>query len=95
MTNTTTNQIIVQDDEEYFYSVSTYEMTNVLGSVIATLREYTLTRIDSASELQPYKLYKTKEGNWYEINASTPSHENSILRKLKTAIDMLENPVEI
>ncbi|HET7116944.1 MAG TPA: hypothetical protein VFI29_10665 [Hanamia sp.] len=95
MTNITNNQIIIQDDEEYFYSVSPYEMTNVLGSVIAILQEYTLTRMDGASELHPYKLYKTKEGNWYEINSSAPSPENNILRKLKTAIDMQENPVEI
>ena len=95
MTIITTNQIIIQDEEEYFYSVTPFEMTNALGSVVAILQEYTFKKINGTSELHPYKLYKTKEGNWYEINPSAPSLENNILRKLKTAIDMQENPVEI
>ncbi|HUZ58048.1 MAG TPA: hypothetical protein VMU83_04645 [Hanamia sp.] len=95
MTIITNNQITTPDEEEYFYSVSPFEMTNALGSVVAILQEYTFNKMDGTSELHPYKLYKTKEGNWYEINPSTPSLENNILRKLKTAIDLQENPVEI
>lgn len=95
MTIINTHQIIIQDEEEYFYTVSPYEMTNALGSVVAILQEYTFKKTDGTSELNPYKLYKTKEGNWYEINPSAPSPGNSILRKLKTAIDIQENPVEI
>lgn len=95
MTIPTPNQIIVTDDEEYFYSVSPFEMTNVLGSVVAILQEYTFKKTDGTPEPYPYKLYKTKEGNWYEINPSAPSLENNILRKLKNAIDIQENPIEI
>ena len=95
MTIINTNQIIIQDEEEYFYTVSPYEMTNALGSVVAILQEYTFKKMGETSELNPLKLYKTKEGNWYEINPSAPSLENNILRKLKTAINMQENPVEI
>ena len=89
------NQITIQDDEQYAYSVSPYEMANALGNVIAILQEYTFTRMDDNSEPQPYKLYKTKEGNWYEINPAAPSLEKNMVRKLKTAIDMQETPVEI
>ena len=95
MTIITTNQIIIQDEEEYYYSVSPFEMTNALGSVVAILQEYTFSRMGSKTDLNPYKLYKTKEGNWYEINSTVPSLENNILRKLKNAIDMQETPVEI
>ena len=95
MTIITTNQINIQDEDEYFYTVSPFEMTNALGSVVAILQEYTFTRPGENAELNSYKLYKTKEGNWYDINSTVPSLEKNILRKLKTAIDMQENPVEI
>lgn len=95
MTTKPTNQIITQDNELYSYSVSPYEMTNALGHVIAILQEYSFTKMEGNTELSPYKLYKTKEGNWYEINSPALSRENNILRKLKTAIDMIENSVEI
>lgn len=90
-----TNQIIIHDTELYSYSVSSYEMTNALGQIIAILQEYNIIKVEGNTELKPHKLYKTKEGNWYEINPSAPSLENNILRKLKTAIDMQENSVEI
>ncbi|MEO6837184.1 MAG: hypothetical protein ABI261_05580 [Ginsengibacter sp.] len=95
MTIITSNQINIQGEDEYFYSVSPYEMTNALGSVVAILQEYTFTRMGEKGELNSYKLYKTKEGNWYEINSTVLYPDNTILRKLKTAIDMQENPVEI
>ena len=32
-----------------------------------------------------YKLYRTKDGTWYEINSIKGSEENNILRQLKTS----------
>lgn len=95
MTIKLTNQILTQDNELYSYSVSPYEMTNALGHVIAILQEYIFTKMERGIESGSYKLYKTKEGNWYEINSPALSPENSILRKLKTAIDIQESSVEI
>lgn len=87
------HQLTLPDEQQYSYSVVPYEMTNALGHTIAILQEYTITGINECNGFF-YRLYKTKEGNWYEINSPTPSVENDILRKLKTAIDMQENSRE-
>lgn len=78
-----TNSILLEDNSSYFFSIKSVEITNFLGSVIATLQEYSISGING----EKYKLYKTKEGNWYETDdTSSPSNSN-ILRALKLAID--------
>ena len=37
------------------------------------------------------KLYKTKEGNWYDIEEAKIDTEKGILRMLKSAIEAKEN----
>ena len=62
-------------------------MTNALGSIIAVLEEYNFTQNG-----QFYcKLYKTKEGNWYDIEEAKIGAEKGISRMLKSAIDAKEN----
>jgi hypothetical protein len=89
----TENQIVLADNSKYFYEVKPFEMTNSLGNVVAILREYIFTKSIENKEHPILKLYKTKEGNWYEINEAYSSSESKILMLLKKGIDMFENPL--
>jgi len=55
------------------------------------LQEYTLTKNEDNSGQFPCKLYKTKEGNWYDIEVAKIVTDKGILRLLKSAIDAKEN----
>ena len=79
------NEITLSDNSKFFYSISPFEMTDVLGHVVAILQEYTFIKIDEDNNELSYKLYRTKDGNWYEINSIKDSEENNIIRQLKTS----------
>lgn len=87
-------QITLEDDSTYYYSVKPYEMMNVLGMAIAPLLEFNIFRNSEENAPVFYRLYKTKEGSWYEISSAQASIDHHILRKLKTGIDRQEDPVE-
>ncbi len=80
-------QIILEDNTLFYYTIKPYELTNALGNIIAVLQEYNFTKKDDNDEQFSCKLYKTKEGNWYDINDSNSLLEYGILRALKLAID--------
>ena len=90
LTNASANKIILEDNSQYLYSTAPFELTNVLGNVVAVLQEYNCTKYEDNSSSFSCKLYRTKEGNWYEISEPASSAEYNILRSLKTAIDQLE-----
>jgi hypothetical protein len=75
-------EIFLEDGTHYSYTVQPYEMKNALGAVVAVLDEYSFTRINS---LETYKLYRTVEGNWYEISKLENSTEKDIIRMIKNA----------
>ncbi len=77
------NRIILEDKSEYFYSVKPFQILNALGAVKAILEEYVIT--NDGGEI--YKLYKTKEGSWYDISNTSPVENGATLRALKLAID--------
>jgi len=79
-------QLILEDKSQYFYSIKSVEICNSLGAVMATLLEYYISNHTS----QTYKLYKTKEGNWYEIPDANPTSEKALLMSLKLAINSQE-----
>lgn len=56
-------QLILEDKSQYFYSTNPVEICNSPVAVMATLLEYSISNNTS----QNFKLYKTKEGNWYDI----------------------------
>lgn len=87
-TNNPGSEIALPDHTRYSYSVRPFEMKNALGSVIAILQEYTFTRVGEPS--QSYKLYRTREGNWYEIDSVNDSPESGVRRSLKNAFDEQE-----
>lgn len=87
------HEIVLDNGQRFYYTVRPFEMKNSLGKVIGILQEY---EIHSSSEMFdefPYKLYKTKEGNWYEIESEN-SGTNKIVRELKSIISALESDFE-
>lgn len=82
-----TEHVVLQDNSEFFYTIKPVEITNVLGNVIAVLDEYIFVSAKQNSEKESYKLYRTKEGNWYDIAEVNFVGNIIILRALKLAID--------
>lgn len=89
--NLFSNRIILENGAQYYYTVRPFELTNVLGNVIAVLQQYTFTNADQNKEPAVYTLYKTKEGNWYDAELEGISTDKRILRMLKSAIDKKED----
>ncbi len=58
-------EITVKDGNKYFYTTSFYNAENPLGVIKATLKEYSLYKIDDSENLIG-KSYKTDDGNWYD-----------------------------
>ncbi len=81
-----TNQQVSVNGLLYSYTIQDAQITNALGTVIATLTEYKLT--GSAGDL--ISLYRTHEGNWYDLKQSDSPFKNAIMVALKTAIDQKE-----
>lgn len=79
-------EIILDDNSRFSYTIKQVEITNILGAAVAVLDEYFIT--NSAGE--NYKLYKTKEGNWYDVADANKSVDKAILRELKSSIDTNE-----
>ena len=91
--NVFSHQIILEDNSLFYYTIKPYELTNALGNIIAVLQEYNFTKKGDNNGQFSCKLYKTKEGNWYDINDNNSASEYGLSRALKTAIDLQENPV--
>ena len=87
------NQITLEDNSIFYYTVKPYELTNALGNIIAVLQEYNFTKKDDNNGQFSCKLFRTKEGNWYDIEETKIGSEKGILRLLKSAIDAKENDI--
>ncbi len=90
--DTAPRQIITQQQVSvngllYTYSIKPVDIPNALGTVMATLTEYEL----SGSAGDTILLYRTKEGNWYDMKQSGSAFKNAMMQALKSAIDKLEN----
>ncbi|CAN5467921.1 hypothetical protein BH11BAC5_BH11BAC5_39130 [soil metagenome] len=85
------NQVILEDRSQFYYTIKPYELTNALGTMIANLQEYSFMQKEPANETFSCKLYKTKDGNWYDIEEATIAGDKKIIRMLKSAIDAKEN----
>ena len=91
--NIFSNQITLQDNSQFYYTIKPYELTNALGNGIAILQEYAFTKKEDHNGQFSCKLYKTKEGNWYDIEEAKIITEKNILRMLKSAIDIKETTI--
>lgn len=76
-------QINFGDNNQFSYTRKQVEIKNILGAAVAVLDEYSIT--DSAGV--NYKLYKTKDGNWYDLPDANTGISKSILLALKLKID--------
>ncbi|MBV9963852.1 MAG: hypothetical protein JO072_16535 [Parafilimonas sp.] len=78
-------EISLTDGNKYYYTISTFNVENALGIVKATLKEFTLYRTDDIGVIV-CKLYKTDEGNWYDLPANNLNNP-LLLTSIKMAID--------
>ena len=76
-------EIILDDNSRLSYSIKQVQITNILGAVVAVLDEYFITN----STGETYKLYKTHDGNWYDVPEANNGADKSILLGLKLRID--------
>ena len=83
--------LISVDDEGLFsYRINSFELKNALGNLIATLQEYQVEKNEGKHSTTFCKLYKTKEGNWYDLDDNLSPSKNNLIRILKSAIDQKE-----
>ena len=93
--HTSSNQITLEDKSQFYYTIQPHELTNVLGNIITVLQEYDFTKKDDNTGQIFCKLYKTKEGSWYDLQDGCNYSGKSLLRMLRSAIDLKENNTAI
>lgn len=76
-------EIVLEDNTRFSYTIKKVEITNILGVTVANLDEYFIR--NSAGE--NYKLYKTKEGSWYDVPEMNKGANTFVLLALKFGID--------
>ena len=86
LTNLEIKAILLRNGQKYFYTITPVEIKNILGTSITLLQEYSITDLNGKN----HKLYKTKEGNWYDMAEATYVVDNAILMTLKSAINSQE-----
>lgn len=89
--NLFSKQITLEDGSIYFYTVLPFELNNAVGNLIAVLQEYSLTKKDDIIGEFSCKLYRTKDGNWYDFEEPASVEEKKQIRLLKSAIDTKDN----
>lgn len=77
-------EIVLADGSRFSYSVRQVEITNILGAAVAVLDEYFITK---RSREESYKLYRTKDGNWYDLEDNNLGTISDIKRELKMAFE--------
>ena len=87
LNNLFSNQINLEDNSQFYYTISPYELTNTLGNIIAVLQEYNFTKECDNNGQFSCKLYRTKEGNWYDFEEANVTVNKAVLRALKSAVD--------
>ena len=86
ITNLKNKTIVTKDNHQYFYTVASVEIANALNTAIITLQEYSITDLNGEN----YKLYRTTEGNWYDIPSANSSVNSLRLMSFKLAINSQE-----
>lgn len=61
-----------------FFTIKPYELTNTLGNGIAVLQEHNFEKKDNINDQFSCKLYKTKEGNWYDKEETKTVEKSAI-----------------
>ena len=74
----------------YYFTVEAV-IKNAIGKVSATLIEYVITTGKEEADNIYCKLYKTKEGFWYDPETSNEQVDLRTKHNIKAAIDAAEN----
>ena len=80
------HQQISLNNTGYTYYIQPFILKNALGYAIALMDEYVVW--DSSANY--YKLYRTSDGNWYDLDGVNPVHSVAIVSALKVAIEERE-----
>jgi hypothetical protein len=57
------NEIILEDNSQFYYRIKPFEMSNGLGNIVAVLQEYYFIKKEDNTASFFCKLYRKKEGN--------------------------------
>ena len=83
-------EVILSNNTRFFYSTRSMELTNAIGAIVAVLKEYNFMPAENHLGEPVCKLYKTEEGNWYDMPAAPVTRASLVLWQLKSAIDQKE-----
>jgi hypothetical protein len=86
LTSYSGNEVTLEDNTTYSYIIKPYELKNPLGNIVAVLKEYRFTKIDDNGGAYTFKLYKTKEENWYDLEENNSAPEKVLCMMLKGSI---------
>jgi len=87
--------ILKTSGETLYYSTAETVVRNPIGKVSATLIEYVITAVKEDAANIFCKLYKTKEGFWYDPESTDEQVDNNTKHNIKAAIDAAENKNKI
>ncbi len=83
--------ILKTSNQTLYYSTVETVIRNPIGKVSATLIEYVITTDKEGAEDVLCKLYKTKEGFWYDPVSMEDQVDNNTKHNIKAAIDAAES----
>ena len=78
------NQLILDYNSKYIYTVRPVEITNLLATGVVALQEYSVVDMEG----NVIKLYKTGIGNWYDLPEINVDAQCALLSLLKSGIDL-------
>ena len=83
--------ILKTSNQTFYYSTEEAVIKNPIGKVSATLIEYLITTDKEEAANIFCKLYKTKEGFWYDPASPDDHVDTKTKHNIKAAIDAVEN----
>lgn len=83
--------VLNTSNQTLYYSTVETVIRNPIGKVSATLIEYVITAYREDTSNIFCKLYKTKEGFWYDPVSVEEQVDNNTKHSIKAAIDAAEN----
>lgn len=84
-------EIRLPNNTVFYYTQKPYQFFNALGNVADILTEYHFVNVEAGFSSH---LYKTSEGNWYDLGEPDFKASNQIIHLLKAAIDAQEIPMQ-
>ena len=83
-------ELVISGGSRFYYSIGSFELINVVGAIAAVLKAYYFFTENQEALSPLFTLYKTEEGNWYDMPAEPFGRASLILWQLKSAIDSKE-----